>query len=225
MSRHGPDDDSVAQYVAGAMDATELEGFEQHLLECESCRNAVRVGATARVALVGSAGSQVSRGVPGRTRIFWLAAAAGITTIILVNQNDSIGRLGEITAAPFVAGAVRPASDSITTLVDSGMAAYVAADFRTAARQLERAASGDSSASVSFFLGVSLLMNEENRAALRALESVTAGTAYGTEAAYYRAKAFVRLQQRDSAVAVLERAMTVMTSPQLNAFADSIRRK
>lgn len=224
MSRHGPDDDSVAQYVAGTMDATELDDFEQHLLKCESCRNAVRVGATARVALVESAGAQMSRG-PGRTRLLWLAAAAGITTIILVNRNDSIGRLGEITAAPFVAGVVRPARDSITALVDSGMAAYAAADFRTAARQLERATSRDSSASVSFFLGVSLLMNEENRAALRALERVTAGTPYATEAAYYRAKAFVRLKQRDSAVAVLERVRSVMTSPQLNAFADSVRRR
>ena len=223
--RHGRDDDSVAQYVAGTMDAGELDEFEQHLLECESCRNAVRTGAAARVALV-DARSQTQPRVESPVRTWWLAAAAAvITTIILASRGDSNGPLGAITAAPFVAGAVRPAGDSITVLVDSGMAAYTRSDYVTAARQLERASSLDTSVSVAFFLGVSLLMADENRAAIRALERSATSAPYATEAAYYLAKAFVRLRQPDSAIAILERATAVTASPQLTAFADSVRRR
>jgi hypothetical protein len=112
-----------------------------------------------------------------------------------------------------------------TALVDSGMTAYAANDFDAAAEQLGRAALTDSSASVAFYLGVSLLMRGEDAAALEALGRSAAGP-YAGESAYYMAKALVRRNHPDSAIALLERAS--LKAPELSmirAFADSIRRR
>lgn len=204
------------------MDPAELESFELHLLACESCRVAVRTGAATRVALRDPADSTVR--VPSTRRFGWMVAAAAIVAItVLATRQGSESPLGDIVPAPFVAGAVRPAPDSVSALVDSGMAAYARSDFRTASQQLARAAAIDPSPPVAFFLGVSLLMNHEDRAALDPLATAANATPYATEAAYYRAKAFVRLRQPDSALAVLSRALAVEASPQLAALADSIR--
>jgi hypothetical protein len=207
------------------MNPAELEEFELHLLECESCRAGVRLGAVTRVALVESSNARNVRGRIRHIRPWWLAAAAAVLiAVILARRDDDHAQLGDITPAPFVSGPLRPAGDSITAQVDSGMIAYAAAEFRSAARQLERASATDSSASVAFFLGVSLLMVDENRAALRALERANIAP-YATEAALYRAKAYVRLGHPDSAIAVLDSATSTVASEQLVAFADSIRRR
>ena len=223
MTRHEPDDDAVARYVAGTMPADELDEFEPHLLECESCRSAVRVGAATRAALV----SQPLRAAGRRVPWYWLgAAAAAVILVVATRTNSSGGPLGEVTPAPFVAGELRPSADAATALVDSGMLAYVANDFGAAAERLGRAARTDSSASVAFFLGVSLLMRGDNAAALHALGRSAVGGPYAGEAAYYMAKALVRLNRPDSAIAVLERASATAPAPEvLRAFADSIRRR
>jgi hypothetical protein len=232
VTSHLADDDSVAQYVAGTMPAGELEGFEQHLLTCEECRAAVRAGAAARVAMVTPAGGGTTATATHRTRrvrLPWLAAAAAAAVVVFVlanRQDESLKRLGEISPAPFVAGALRPSGDASTALVDSGMAAYSASHFGAAADRLERASRRDSSAAVAFFLGVSLLMRGNDSAALAALERVSKPGPYAGEGTYFAAKALVRLNRPDSAIALLERSSSagVMTA-RLQSFADSIRRR
>ncbi len=228
---HAPGDDSVAQYVAGTMPAVELDEFEEHLLGCEECRAAVRAGAAIRVALSSPLTATMARAPATngrRLRLYWLAAAAAAAMIVVfaISGDSSLERLGAITPAPFVAGLVRPSSDAVTALVDSGMVAYAASDFGAAAERLGRAAPNDSSASVAFFLGVSLLMRGDTQDALKALGRVTPGSAYTAEAAYYLAKALVRLERPDSAIAVLERAASAgPAAGTLKAFADSIRNR
>lgn len=226
MTRHESDGDAVARYVSGTMPAEELDEFEPHLLECEACRSAVRVGAAARAALVSqpAAASPFDRRRPW----YWLgaAAAAGVALVVATRANSSVDPLGSVTPAPFVAGQLRPSRDAVTALVDSGMLAYVASDFATAVEHLRRAARTDSSASVAFFLGVSLLIRGENASALEALGHSAVEGPYASESAYYMAKALVRLNRPDSAVAVLNRAVsTLPESALLRAFADSIRRR
>lgn len=225
MTRHEPDNDAVARYVAGTMPAAELDQFEPHLLGCEACRSAVRVGAAARAALV----SQPAEASPLHDRRrpwYWLgaAAAAGVVLVVATRANSSVDPLGTVTPAPFVAGQLRPSSDAATALVDRAMLAYVASDFATAVELLRRAARTDSSTSVAFFLGVSLLMRGEAALALEALGRSAVDGPYAGDAAYYMAKALVRLNRPDSAIAVLERASaTAPARDVLRAFADSIR--
>ena len=229
MNSHRAYDDSVAQYVAGMLPARELEAFEQHLITCAACRDAVRLGAATRVALRSNVRTTSARpsNWARRALLPGLAAAAAAVVIMFVASRDSsLDRLGEITPAPFVAGALRPSGDSLTALVDSGMLAYVASDFRKAADLLGRASVRDSSAAVAFFLGVSLLMRGDDAAALKALERVTPGSPYTDDGSYYAAKALVRLKQPDSAMVVLEQSAAVGPMAEtLRAFADSLRRR
>lgn len=229
MTGHEPDDEAVARYVSGTMPADELDEFEPHLLGCETCRSAVRVGAAARAALVSHPSRIASpRAADRRVPWYWLsgAAAAAVILVVATRGTSSGDPLGEVTAAPFVAGELRPSSDAATALVDSGMLAYVANDFATAVEHLVRAARTDSSSSVAFFLGVSLLMRGENASALEALGGSAVEGPYAGEAAYYMAKALVRLSRPDSAVAVLDRAVARQSQTAvLRAFADSIRRR
>lgn len=223
MTRHEPDDDAVSQYVAGTMPADDLDEFEQHLLTCETCRTSVQVGAAARVVLVRqtSAARVPVRRAPG----YWMGAVAAAVVIALVATRSPKDPLGEVTPAPFVADALRPSLNATTSLVDSGMGAYIANDFGAAAERLGRAARTDSSASVAFFLGVSLLLNGDAASALDALGRGAAGP-YAGEAAYYMAKALVRLKRPDAAIAVLDQATAPAPMQDiLRAFADSIRRR
>jgi hypothetical protein len=69
-------------------------------------------------------------------------------------------------------------------------------------------------------------MRGDNASALDALGRSGVGGPYTGEAAYYMAKALIRLNRPDSAIAVLEQALaTAPTLDLLRAFADSIRRR
>jgi hypothetical protein len=226
VTLHEPYEDAVHQYVAGTLPADELDEFEQHLLTCETCRSAVQAGAAARTALVAQPFVRTAPMI--RTRrapLIWAGAVAAAAVIAVLATRSSGDPLGRVSPAPFVAGALRPSAEPSTALVDSGMTAYVASDFGAAAERLGRAALTDSSVSVAFYLGVSLLMVGEDAAALDALGRSAAGP-YAGESAYYMAKALIRQHHRDSAIAVLERAsLSTPELPMIRAFADSIRRR
>jgi hypothetical protein len=228
VTAHAHDDDRVAGYVAGTLSPDELEEFEQHLLTCEVCRSAVRLGTVARAALVGRA--KDVRAIPRRRSIAtrsWLAVAAAVVfAVLLMNRGPASAALGSVEPAPFAAGALRPSMDAITALVDSAMVAYQASDFASAAEKLSRAVRTDSSPAVRFFLGVSRLMRGDARGAVQSFHDLPLESPYAVEAAYYTAKALVRLEHRDSAIAVLDRAAS--TGPmavRLRSFADSLRRR
>jgi hypothetical protein len=226
VTLHEPDDDAVNQYVAGTMPSGELEEFEQHLLTCETCRSAVRVGAAARRALVTQPSVAATPATHGRRApLYWAGAVAAALVLAVLSTRSSGDLLGQVTPAPFVAGALRPSGNALSALVDSGMTAYVEGDFALAARRLRRAAATDSSVLVAFYLGVSLLMRGEDVEALEALGRSAAGP-YAGESAYYMAKALVRRNLPDSAIAMLERAsLNAPELPMIRAFADSIRRR
>lgn len=222
MTTREHDDDRVAQYVAGTLPPDDVEDFEQHLLACSSCRDMVRIGAATRSALVASDAH------PRRRRVLqfaWLPAAAVIVLAVLATRRESRwNALGSVQAAPFAGAPLRPSVDSTTALVDSGMRAYQAADFAEATAKLRRAARADSSPALRFFLGVSLLMRNDAAAAIQALRDIPVASPYAHEAAYYAAKAWVRLQRPDSAIAVIERMSAGLPVPKaLQAFADSLR--
>jgi hypothetical protein len=225
------DSDAAAQYVAGTLDPDALDAFEEHLLSCEDCRNEVRLGAAIRAGgkpVAGAAAPAAS--VTGRRRVGTLvpiAAAAAIALTFGIWSMRSDG-LGAVEAAPFVAGPARSAGGGGAALVDSGMAAYGARDYSRAALLLGRAAASDSSPGVQFYLGVSRLMSRGDAAALtallRALEP--AGNPFADDARYYAMKGLVRMQRRDSALALYRAALPgIAAHAQARAFADSIGAK
>ena len=233
MTPRWHDPDSVSQYVAGTMSADALDAFEEHLLGCAECRAQVRQG----IAISAAAAAPVGQG-PSPVRSIWrsttgrVVALAGIAVAVvlgIVTRSDPALRLlGAIEPAAFVAGAIRAPADSVAALVDSGMAAYAAGNYRAAAARLGRAEESDSSAGVRFFLGVALLMSDDNPRALAALQRAQSDitSPYAGEALLYAAKSLVRMELPDSAVAILERAIaTGARSPALRALADSIKRR
>jgi uncharacterized protein HemY len=192
-------DDLIPLYVAGTMNEQELERFELHLLECAVCRGKVREGAAVRTVL---------HAVPSRrTRpLIWalpaLAAAAAAAVILLPRENE-LARLGRTAAPPFTAEPVR--AQSSAALADQGMAAYSAGDWARASELLARAAETDPTPGVYFFLGAALLMNDDAAGALAAFRNALEPeeNPYAAEARFYSAKAWLRREQADSALAEL----------------------
>lgn len=217
--------DTPHRYVAGTLPEDEAERFEQHLLECAWCRDAVRLGAATRTALLAETGG---RRLP-RTR-WWAAAgavAAGIMIFAFARRDDGLRALSTVQAPPFVGTEVRSiGGDSTIAMIDRGIAAYANGDYERAARALQ--AAGDSSPGVSFYLGASLLARERPRDALVALRRATTPSEnpYADDARILAAKAWLRESNGDSALAEL-RAVS-RSSPAIrhaDALADSIRRK
>ncbi|HSW29627.1 MAG TPA: zf-HC2 domain-containing protein [Longimicrobiales bacterium] len=194
--------DTPALYAAGKLDPSEGRDFEDHLLECAECQGAVREAAGVRVAL---------RGVRPSSRMRITAAgalaAAAVAVLAVAWPRDAVRSLGGVDAAPEFRGlAVRGDADAAAALADQGMEAYVDGEYAAAARLLAEAASdGDAPPAVSFFLGISLLMEGEAAAAAAALEEATfpEGNPYAPEARFYLAKARLRLGDGQGALADL----------------------
>lgn len=198
-------DDLLHRYVAGALSEAEASDFELHFVDCPSCQRAVREGAAIRAALR-------RRSSAGRRRkqlvsLVPLAAAAVAAFWLLLPSEDAVQRLGRLDAPPSFRGlSVRAATDRARTLADSGMAAYVEGRYPEATRLLDGAARLEPSPGVSFFLGMSRLLDGEAGDALSALNAALdpADNPYELEARYYLAKAWLRLGEADSALGQLE---------------------
>lgn len=235
MSNDLHDDDRVHQYVAGTLGADDRDDFEAHLLTCRSCRDAVRVGAAARAALIAGASASDATPVAGpgrpatlrlrpRTRWLGLAVAAAVTFMIVTRKGESADPLGQIAPPVWRPAEVRAASGPDANLVDRGMQAYAASRYADAARLLGEAARTDSSAGVAFYHGAALLAAKDPANAVAPLLRAQrpAGNPFSGDATLLAAKALIRLRLADSALAVLTRAPDT-NSLALRAFADSIR--
>ncbi len=220
------DGDTVHRYVAGTLDPSEVEAFEIHLLECTSCQEVVREGVAIRQAL----GNGRSTSVRPRF-LLWgatIAAAAAMAAWVVLRPVDPLARLGRVDVVPGFEGlAVRAEADSGTALADRGMAAYLAGDFREAARLLREASELDPAPAVHFFLGIARLKTGANAEAIAALSAAAepADNPYAAEAHLYLAKSWLALGNADSALAHLG---SVSSTPSdvgahAEALADSVR--
>jgi len=218
-------DDAVHRYVAGTLSPTEEACFEIHLLECEECQRAVREGMVLREALL-------KRGERTRWRpLVWvspLAAAAVVLLWLFLPLENEIERLGRLEAVPvFTPLPVRTGADSGTAIIDRGMEHYRAHDFRRAARELAVGARLEPGPGVQFFLGIAQLQTGAVEAAVGSLSAALEpdGNPYAAEAHFYLAKAWLRLNEADSALGHLEAipssASAIHTAA--GALADSVR--
>jgi hypothetical protein len=221
-------DDTVARWVAQTLPEPEAGRFEEHLLVCERCQEAVRAATTIRAGLRRTA-AVVPTGLRWRRLIVPLGLAAALALILLRPAGDPLLRLADPGPAPaFVPVPVRTAQ-AAPSVGDRGMQAYVAGNYRRAARLLDSAAAIDPTPATRFFLGVSLLKSGNAPDAAAALGVVVGDSVnpYAAEAALWLAKAWLRAGRPDSAEAVLRvlgrRPGDAGIAAHARALSDSIR--
>ena len=220
-------DDTVARWVAQTLPEAEAGRFEEHLLDCERCQEAVRTATTVRAGLRRNAVAPT--GLRGRLLIVPLGLAAALALVVLRPAGDPLLRLADPGPAPaFIPVPVRTAQIA-PGVGDRGMQAYAAGNYRRAARMLDSAAALDPTPATQFFLGVSLLKSGNADDAAVALGSVVRDSVnpYAAEAALWLAKAWLRAGLPDSADAVLRSLGRRPVDPGIAAHAraliDSIR--
>ncbi len=157
-----------------------------------------------------------------------IAAAAALAVWLVLRPVDPLARLARVDVVPgFVGLAVRAEADSGAALADRGMAAYLAGDFRDAARLLGEASELDPAPAVHFFLGIARLKvgaSEEAIAAL-SLAAEPADNPYAAEAHLYLSKAWLGLGNADSALVHLRSVSSTPSDVGAHAvaLADSVR--
>jgi hypothetical protein len=88
----------VERYIAGRLsDATELTGFEAHLVACPRCQDELRLGLAVRAALA----SPRARRAPWRWLGAGVAIAASIGTLLLFRSRGPESRDGAPAAGPY----------------------------------------------------------------------------------------------------------------------------
>src|SRR5206468_12273178 len=103
------DDDTIHAYVAGKLPEAQAEAFELHLLHCAGCREAVRLGAGARSALIAGAVAPRRRFAGAAAAILTLAAASIV--VVMVRRSGGEHGLRAFTPAVFRGFAGRGAAD------------------------------------------------------------------------------------------------------------------
>lgn len=194
-------DELAAGYVAQTLHAAQAEDYELHLLTCADCRAAVKEAAELRAAMR----TRLRRSRAVLVAPLGLASAAVVAWLILAPS--ALQDLGRVSAAPSLTiMPVRADLDAAAQHAQAGVTAYNQRDYRAAARSLTLAYANQPDAATAFFLGASWLMSGQPDSAISALRDVNELSPYGGEADFYAAKAFLQLEQRDSARARLERA-------------------
>src|ERR1041385_8209016 len=102
------DDDTIHGYVAGTLPAAEADIFELHLLGCAGCRDAVRIGAGTRGALLANKRARQRR--VGMTATALTLAAASILIVVFVRGTER-GGLAAFTPPAFSGTPVRRGAD------------------------------------------------------------------------------------------------------------------
>src|ERR1051326_6698316 len=201
------DDDTIHGYVAATLPADEADIFELHLLGCSGCRDAVRIGAGTRDALLTNKRARRRRG--GVAAAALTLAAASILIVVFVRGTER-GGLAAFTPPSFSGTPVRRGADadSARAMVDAGMDAYQRRDYAAAVRLLAAGAQADGSPGVNFYLSVAQLATGDALGAVQAARKAMnpPSNPFAADAAVVAAKAWLRLGRSDSALAELGRA-------------------
>jgi hypothetical protein len=202
------------QYVAGRLSGAERAAFEDHFVACAACQKEIRLAAALRTTVHALPGEinfarPRRRGPSGRLIGAGIALAAGFAAVMLLRTawSPAVVALGRVLEPPVYLGvAVRGTPGRADSIFDRAMTAYAARRYAEAAAGLRSAlAAGQDSVPTEFFLGASLLLSDDARAAAVTLEHVVAkgDTPYRGEAQLYQAKALLRLGRGREALEVL----------------------
>lgn len=219
----------VERYVAGRLNETDTELFQDHLLVCGRCQAEVRLAVGIRAAL--SEAKAPRRTLRFLTAAGALAIAAGLVALMIARRGPEsyLIELGAVAQPPIYLGVpVRESGAESDSLFTAAMSSYGAGGFREAEELLRRVVALDEDAlPAHFFLGAVLLELGRPADAEPQFEWVTrqGETPYTQEAHYYRAKALLRLGRGTEALDAL--GLAASPGGELGqtaaALADSVR--
>lgn len=224
MNFHKEPSDTSARYVAGTLSQSETDGFEQHLLLCEACRNDVRLADLLRSELP-SAGRKSSTWVAAAG----LAIAASLAIVFLRPGSNPVTELGAVSSAPTYDGVpVRASTGGSDSIFAAAMSLYKRQSYEQSAEKFAEArAAGSDSVTTTFFRGVSQLMAGQPVDASAELERAARmnSSLYSDEARYYAAKAWLHAGKKEEALRALYEASTSEgpTRSRAASLADSVR--
>ena len=220
----GQTDERASRYAAGTLSTHETAAFEEHLLLCDSCQEAVRQAVLIRAAVEMPSARKTRRKVAAL-----VVAAAAVAGIVMLRPADPVLRLGEIgSVVPGFEGMpVRVGDEGAASQADRGMAAYLEQDFAHAEEFLSEAAASDPTPGVHFFLGITRMRLGDTGGAADALRAATrpVENPYAEEARFYLAKAHLARGEPDRALQVLDDLAGGggPAAPHARALADSVR--
>jgi FimV-like protein len=218
------EDHIIERYSAGQLDEADAEGFEQHFFECEECFGALRDHAAVRDAL-----SNLPRDEAGRSKSFftdtnpwWLLAAAmlllGLGLILWLApwagspSSQTLVAASVVEAPPYEPRTLRSVSGQGELPFLEAMVSYQEGHFAEAIPGLETAVKLDPGlAKAHFYLGACYLLEDHPRKAIESLNRVAEieGSPYREWTHFYRAKAYLRLGDLDSALENLSEVISV----------------
>lgn len=218
------ENDILERYFAGQLSEAESEAFEEHFFECNGCSEALKDHVAVRAAL-----SELPRTEPVRPNRFgaqihpwWLLAAAALVlglglAIWLAPWNGSpssqvVLASSVVEAPPYEPRTLRSMSGQGELPFLEAMVAYQEGHFAEAIPGLEAAVELDPDfVKAQFYLGACYLLEDHPRKAIESLNRVAEikGSPYREWAHFFRAKAYLRLGDLDSALENLSEVISV----------------
>ena len=210
----------IERYLDGTLPETEVEAFEEHYFGCQHCFSELQLRHAAAIELTSQSAQKASRpAAKTKSFYFWALAAAAVlvlaltsvwvirqrspvdstpSTAVLVNpQQKLFEELARIEEAPSYlqatirGGVAGPAQEKLR----QGMQLYQQGKYAEAVPYLRPASESNPELYPSrFYLGISLLMVNQNDEAIQTLLSLVNSTSnpYLEDSQWYLAKAYFR---------------------------------
>lgn len=165
--------------------------------------------------------SEASLFVPGLFQRFkeWIAqkpflpiaatAAAAVLLFFFLNREkpDLYSPLAKISPAPYLPTELRGEDVNAEEIFNKGMSLYLNKDFNAAVPLLERAViESPENPQFNFYYGVTLLLNQMYEKSIEKLTDASVlESAYGDEANWYAAQAYLKMNQPEQAIKLLQK--------------------
>jgi tetratricopeptide (TPR) repeat protein len=219
-------DNIIERYIAGRLDSSMKEQWEQHYFGCERCASQLETMMAIQQPLRSMA-EEIRQEMPRRGKnVRWIWAGAAIAATLLAavavsysrrpappvagivpSQHPQLAELARLDPPAYPAPVLRGAQSPAESQFREAMQAYSDHDYRQAITGLQAALRLDPGAeSARFFLGACYLMSGDPRAGTRELQTVSAGhSPFAEEAAFDQAKGYLLQGDQTTAIHILHR--------------------
>jgi tetratricopeptide (TPR) repeat protein len=215
--------DTLEKYLLGELDEEKASAFEKHYFACAQCSDAVQDAAALISELADERWAVADEPRPGWTSQWTLLAAAAVL-VLAIGASFWLGSpspsdlsptvlagLSAIEAPPYEPKLLRGTDGGSDRGFREAMVPYLSGDYVGTIEGLEAVAAADPDLiEVSFYLGACFLLTDRPHEALESFGNVveTGEMPYLEWARFYRAKALLRLGDREAAKADLEAVLT-----------------
>lgn len=209
------DDELLAAYVDGALEAPERLQVEQHLVTCAECRDVLGGVVVETAGDWLDAQPRGRRWTPGRTGVLALAAAAVLSVAVLLPARWHDEERQRLIALVDASRPIEPrltisrGHTALPPLTRDAGAAPARADARIALAEMQKRADADPSAANMHLLAVARLTNGDLQGAVTALEAA-ASRSSDEDLRVDLAAALLASGRRAGDMQRIERAQTVL---------------